>query len=358
MGYIKQLDSLRAIAVILVIISHWINSQWLINIIPNGPIGVNIFFVLSGFLITSILFENKHKLELEETTVFRTLKNFYIRRSLRIFPIYYLTILVLLLFSDGTETNIKTDIIYYATYTSNFNFFSIQKWDGILSHLWSLAVEEQFYLIWPCVILLSNKKYLLHIISAFILIGLVCQLITSNYYMSSILTFNCFDAFGLGALLSWIVTYHKSKLKSVYHSLTVLSIPLFLLFIIGAIQHKWTILPLRTITSLFTVWVVSHVLLNRESESPKFRWVLNNRVLIFLGKISYGLYLYHNLIPTMLNKQLINIYLNPMLPDILFKKYWTYLFLLENTLLLVCIAWVSYVFIEKPFLRLKNKFDY
>src|ERR1700754_2151344 len=153
MRYIKELDSIRAIAVLLVIISHWIPPNIPINILPNGPIGVNIFFVLSGFLITWILLENRKKTEELENTRGTVLKNFYIRRILRIFPIYYLVVFVLYIFSESSGTEIRSALPYYLTYTSNFHFFYIDKWDGILSHLWSLAVEEQFYLLWPSIML-------------------------------------------------------------------------------------------------------------------------------------------------------------------------------------------------------------
>ncbi|MGB4773709.1 MAG: acyltransferase [Daejeonella sp.] len=357
MKYIKQLDGLRAIAVILVIISHWIPTTNLINRIPNGAIGVDIFFVLSGFLISKILFDNKNRAEELNIPKSTSIKNFYVRRTLRIFPIYYLTIFILLLFSKYTGTNIQSAFVYFLTYTSNFYFFDIQGWDGMVSHLWSLAVEEQFYLIWPWVILFSNKKYFLHIISIFIFIGVLSQYLMSGVKMSSVLTFTCFDAFGLGAFLSWIITYAPDKLKRFYVIISVVSAISFFLFIVGAIQNKWTVIPFRTLVSFITLWIITYIIINRETNSLKFKFILNNRVLIFLGKISYGLYLYHNIIPT-LNSKIINIYINPLLPDILYKKYWGQLYLLENSILLVAISWLSFILIEKRFLNLKKYFDY
>lgn len=131
MKYIKQLDSIRAIAVILVIISHWLPKTNVLNIIPNGNIGVDIFFVLSGFLITKILFDIRSKAEVLNIPKAILIKNFYVRRTLRIFPIYYLTILVLLLFSKNTGTDIHSAFIYLITYTSNLYFFNIQKWGSL-----------------------------------------------------------------------------------------------------------------------------------------------------------------------------------------------------------------------------------
>ena len=358
MKYIKQLDSLRAIAVILVIISHWIPRTHVINRIPIGSIGVDIFFVLSGFLISKILFDNKNKAELLNIPKSKLIKNFYVRRTLRIFPIYYLTIFTLLLFSKSTGTNIQSAFLYFVTYTSNFYFFNIQHWDGMVSHLWSLAVEEQFYLIWPWIILFANKKYFLHIISIFIFIGVSSQYLMSGVKMSLILTFTCFDAFGLGAILAWITTYAIEKLKKIYLIISIISAISFFFFILGAIQQKWTFIPLRTIISLITLWVITYIIINRDTNSLKFKFILNNRILIFLGKISYGLYLYHNIIPATLNSKIVNIYFNPLLPDILYKKYWGQLYLLENFILLITISWLSFIFIEKRFLNLKKYFEY
>ena len=358
MNYIKQLDSLRAIAVILVIISHWIPTTNLINRIPNGAIGVDIFFVLSGFLISNILFDNRNKAELLNIPKSTLVKNFYVRRTLRIFPIYYLTIFTLLLFSKSTGTNIQSAFLYFVTYNSNFYFFNSQHWDGMVSHLWSLAVEEQFYLIWPWMILFANKKYFLQIISIFIFIGVLSQYLMSGVNMSSVLTFTCFDAFGLGAILAWIITYAMEKLKKFYLIISIISAISFCFFILGAIQHKWTLIPLRTIVSLITLWVITYIIINRDTNSLKFKFIFNNRVLIFLGKISYGLYLYHNIIPSTLNSKIINIYINPLLPDLLYKKYWGQLYLLENIIILITISWLSFIFIEKRFLNLKKYFEY
>ena len=358
MKYIKQLDSLRAIAVLLVIVSHWIHNVEVIERTKIGEVGVNVFFVLSGFLITKILLDNTIKSELLYIPKSFLLKNFYIRRTLRIFPIYYLTIFLLFLFSKTSGTDIKTSFIYFATYTSNFYLFNIQAWDGMISHLWSLAVEEQFYLIWPWIILFANKRYILPIIIGFISIGVACQYLTSNINMSSVLTFNCFDAFGLGALLSWQITFAPEKLKRFYRIASVfLAISIFF-YVIGIWQKQWVFIPLRTCISFITLWIITYIILYRETDQLHFKFILNNRILIFLGKISYGLYLYHNIIPSTLNAKILNKYLNPLLPEILSKKYLLSLQFIENSIMLIIIAWFSYLLIEKPFLSLKKNFEY
>jgi peptidoglycan/LPS O-acetylase OafA/YrhL len=357
MKYIKQLDSVRAIAVILVIISHWVPQTHIINKTPNGAIGVNIFFVLSGFLISKILFDHRNKAEQLDVSKYKVIKNFYFRRMLRIFPIYYLTIFTLLIFHEHTDTNIKSAFLYFFTYTSNFYFFQLQHWDGMISHLWTLAVEEQFYLIWPWLMLLVNKKYLLHIILGFILIGVVSQWLLMGVNMSVILTFTCFDAFGLGALLAWQIVYGRRSLNRLYTGLSIAAIICVLLFFFGLITTI-LIFPLRTIVSIIALWLIAYIVLNQQNDKLKINMLLNNRILIFLGKISYGIYLYHHIIPGALNLKIIDRYLNPLLPDYLYKDHWARLYVTENAILLIVISWLSYVLIEKRFLNLKKQFEY
>ncbi|MBI3883306.1 MAG: acyltransferase, partial [Sphingobacteriales bacterium] len=337
MKYIKQLDSIRAFAVICVVICHWVPIN---NIIQRltfwtlGSIGVDMFFVLSGFLITKILFDSANKAESGELTKLQVAKNFYIRRSLRIFPIYYLIIFFLLFFQKQTGMDVQSGLVYYLTYTSNFYFFHKGNWDGI-SHLWSLAVEEQFYLIWPWLILFINRKYYLHIILSFIAVSVAAQYFLADVKLSSVLTITCFDAFGLGALLAWVITFRVKELNRFYKGISIAACIAFIFFITGLIQQKWAYIPVRPLISIISLWVITYVVLNQETGKLKFKFFFNNSILIFLGKISYGIYLYHDIIPGTLNAKIINVYFNPLLPDILAKKYWGQLFLIENIILLI-----------------------
>jgi peptidoglycan/LPS O-acetylase OafA/YrhL len=356
MQYIKQLDTVRAFAVFLVIIGHWLPPGNIVNIMPNGFMGVNIFFVLSGFLISKILFQNRIEAELLNIPRLKTIKQFYIRRTLRIFPIYYFSIFVLLIFYKTLSIDYTTAFVYLTTYTTNFYIFNIQYWPEYIGHLWSLAVEEQFYLIWPWLILFINKKYYLHLIIAFILTGVIAQYLTGNLKMNGVLTFNCFDAFGIGALLAWQMTFKPNNLKKFYIKVSVIAIASAILFFIGLKNNSWPYIPLRTIIAFISLWLITYIVINYNSNKLKLKFILNNKVLIWFGKISYGLYLYHNIIPETLNRLVINKYLNPLLPDFLIKKHWGLVFVAENTILLILISWLSYILIEKPFLNLKKHF--
>src|ERR1700751_3912592 len=148
MKHIKGFDTLRAFAVIFVIIEHWwipMEMQAHITItrlvkgfVPDGGFGVDLFFVLSGFLITSILID---AVKNNQEDKWKIIKNFIVRRALRIFPVYYLTIIILICIG---YPYIKDNLFWFLLYISNIQVYKMQAWNAF-SHTWSLSVEEQFY---------------------------------------------------------------------------------------------------------------------------------------------------------------------------------------------------------------------
>jgi peptidoglycan/LPS O-acetylase OafA/YrhL len=160
---LPELDSLRAFAVLAVVWSHSSN----INIGISGFQGVLLFFVISGFLITGILLNARAA----EASPWSVLYAFYARRFLRIFPIYYAVLFVAL--AVGFPS-VRDAIGWHLAYLSNW-YFAYQGFDKV-SHLWSLAVEEQFYLVWPWLVLLVPSAALPWIIGATILVGPISRL--------------------------------------------------------------------------------------------------------------------------------------------------------------------------------------
>lgn len=358
MKHIKQLDSLRGLAVILVVVFHWLPNDSLLNTYPNRPFDVDFFFVLSGFLITSILFISRNKAEdmgIPKSLVF---KNFYLRRALRIFPAYYFTVLIIVVLhkSDIVITGIKYEFIYCITYTINFYFYALKYWGDLTTHFWTLAVEEQFYLIWPWVILLINKKYLLHAIVGFIIIGVVSQSLITDMEFGYLPTYTCFDSFGVGALISWITIFRPQHIKKMYKIFRVLAIAGLVIFIIVFINNNAIfIAPQRTLRSLMAAWVISYIIYKGETDQLKLSFLFNNSILIFIGKISYGIYLYHLFLPWDL--QLLDNYINKYLPANAIR-YIDYIHFAENLTLLIFISWLSYTYFEKPITGLKKYFDF
>ena len=354
-----QLDSLRTFAVLLVMIGHFFPEDMWINFTPNGRIGVTLFFVLSGFLITQILIRSKISISKGKTTILRSFKDFYIRRTLRIFPIYYL--LLLILFLIGFQ-NINPYIGWYLIYSSNFIFYFLKTFDGQLAHTWTLAVEEQFYLIWPFIILLFSKRKLLALIVFFFIFGIVFRIICFKYTSNTfffILTPSSFDSFACGALLAYSRIYdvklniNKYLLKGL---VIVNFIILILMFIFRKNFYSWVFLP--TIISTLSLIVIAKASIGFNGFLKK---ILENKILVYLGKISYGLYLYHVLVP-LLYIWLVeygseNQWRIPFIDVKIFQFYKNiYLQSFIYILITIIISSVSWFLIEKPINNLKNRF--
>ncbi len=195
---IAQLDPLRALAAFLVILQHYLPG-FEIGHMPFGWIGVDLFFVISGYLITAILLKQKEA----HIDRLRIIKGFVIKRALRLFPAYYALILffVVMRATTGLWSWDPGQGIYYFTYTSNFLFFQEGFLSGHLNHLWSLAVEEQFYLVWPWFVLFVPRPWLSRLILLGLVFALVCKS-TWEWEHIRMLPTSHFDTLGGGALLA------------------------------------------------------------------------------------------------------------------------------------------------------------
>ena len=346
--YYPSLDSLRAIAVILVIISHWFASDHFLNrYTSNGTLGVTLFFVLSGFLISGILMNYKTEIDLEVITIKQTLKIFYIRRAIRIFPIYYVLIGVLLLFQFSL---MKDGFWWHFFYLSNVYFWLQGAFHGSLSHFWSLAVEEQFYLIWPMMILLVSWKRIPLILFFGILSALLYRInfVNEQNEMARFLLPGSLDSFCIGAIFA------LAK-KGIYPKLSAVLLNCKIQWIAGtgcfALSQLCVAAPISAgLKSALYIFLIScafgfliFALCSEEKLKSKISF-LQNPILMYIGKISYGLYLYHNFIPFPYD-------LNLSWIPIGLTYYVAQLFRFS---LLMLVATASWFFIEKPFLLLKD----
>jgi peptidoglycan/LPS O-acetylase OafA/YrhL len=336
LGHRPELDGLRGIAILLVLLHHAG-----IPVIHGGHIGVDIFFVLSGFLITALLcqeYEHYGRINL---------KNFYIRRLLRLTPALAFLLAVLgaytILTKSGAEL-VKTGkaIVYTALYLSDFALaFGFAKL-GALEHTWSLAIEEHFYLLYPlALVLLLGKRMSRRLI--FIIFGALIIAITIHRAFlwgpaaqEVNRVFYAFDtrADGLliGCLLGLVVSW--GKLPSVKW---FLALPPVLTLFFAVVFVSWDSalyaygLP---IINLSTALVLAFALTAR----PAF---LTNKALVWVGTISYGLYLWHNLIFILARERIT-------------ESPWGVL-ILGSIVSVVCAA-LSYYLLEKPCLKLKERF--
>lgn len=330
--------------------SHWLPTfhffEW------GAGIGVTFFFVLSGYLISSNLFYLKRSIDEREISVPFALLQFYFRRTLRIFPLYYFVISILFLLIPQLFAG---KVAWYFAYLPNFLIFKTGTWPPVLSPFWSLAVEEQFYLIWPLLIFFVNWRWLKRLFAVIILFSIVSKAIALWSAPSSIflvLPWNQFDAFGMGAILAYVpFSRHRNFLNK--------KIPFAALFV-GFIALSFTAHAFPGISFLFNLFLSISSILVIQRAKEKFKgvtgWILDLPVLQYLGRISYGLYIYHDLMPMLWN-MLTGKETQYPLPIAIFTASWMstpIVNLVAQFVLLVIISSISWYLFEKPILRLKD----
>jgi peptidoglycan/LPS O-acetylase OafA/YrhL len=293
MKYIPALDGVRALAIILVLIYHWFPEGQGVNIMPNGPIGVTLFFVLSGYLISNILMEQQTL-----GTFARSFKNFVVRRALRIFPIYFLVLIGLLVlrrFSIVVNTDFYTHPGYYWTYLVNYWIELHGNWGDALSPYWSLSVEEQFYLFWPFCMLLLATRFRAYFLWFAVVFGVVYRYFSVHVYGGlGVSMFSCVDTFAWGALLAHYLRDGRSAEVALWSKRLI--IPVGFCFLMLCLKHTDGDLVkqlfFRTFTSLVSVMLLFYAM-----QPGLFARIFSVKPLRLIGQMSYGLYLYHMLVP-------------------------------------------------------------
>ena len=361
------LDGLRGIAILLVFAHHFFHGASTTNAIANaflntchaGWIGVDLFFVLSGFLITGILYDTK-----SDPNFFR---NFYMRRFLRIFPLYYgvlfiaFVILPLLSLDLGADfAQVRGEQGWLWTYTVNLVMAYREQTDfGWFNHFWTLAIEEQFYLIWPLAVFFCSRRQLLVIAvaGAIFAAGLRLFLVLHEGHRITafVFTFCRSDTLLLGGAIALLARSAKTWKRCLQLSAPVAvvcaTVLIFIFFRQGGLK---TLNPLvqtlgySTLAILFCALVVAAV----RVDHIRF---LQARWLRFFGKYSYGLYVFHFLLMPFFYY----IFPTQFFVDALGSLAAAYcVFAVFGTAVSVIVAWLSWHLYEKHFLRLKHRYDY
>jgi peptidoglycan/LPS O-acetylase OafA/YrhL len=366
--YFEQLNGIRFIAVFLVLLDHW-----LIPINPFsffGHLGVVIFFVLSGFLITRILFENADSCRSNSSSPFVKIIRFIYRRSLRIFPIYFLLLLIGAIFSLSDFSNVW---IWLVSYMPNFYIISHRSWMGVWDHLWSLAVEEQYYLIFPYFIFFIPVVRYPRLFSWMLILGLSSRLVfyifashemKESYWMISYVNpLSAVDSFGLGGILAYLFHYKKvlfDRLISYFYLLPISFIVFIGVLVLSTLapfahDNLWAIVFERFFAGTFSFILIAQALGNSTWFVGKF---LTNRIISYLGQISYGLYLYHNVVYNYyhVDGNTIIGYLTKYMP-ILSSEMPIFIFckFLVSLIIVISLASFSWFVIEKPVNSFKNR---
>ncbi|HEX4065514.1 MAG TPA: acyltransferase [Acidobacteriaceae bacterium] len=291
LGHIAELDGLRALAVVLVIFHH-IHLRWptafssVSGLAQDGWVGVDIFFVLSGFLITSILLTSDRSL--------RSLRDFYIKRAARIWPLYYF--LLLLVCVDAYHV--------HQSYPWRPSLVLIQNFLPAFPNLgfnqtWSLCIEEQFYFFWPLLVLFAPRKWLQWIIGAVLLVSPVLREIAIHQGVIPKLLYTAtpyrLDAIAMGSAIA--LAYQRISRQRIGQLGRWVFPPALVATVVLFYLHRSEFWPRSAVAySLLAVTAGALLCMVLSPNSRFLGAVLRMRGLRWLGSISYGLYLLHPLV--------------------------------------------------------------
>jgi peptidoglycan/LPS O-acetylase OafA/YrhL len=341
-SHLPGLDGLRGISILIVIFGHFAMYRGLFEYV-NGEIGVEIFFVISGFLITSLLLKEKVRLG----TV--SFKNFYVRRILRIVPVAYLFLIVLVILNVCFSLNISTkSFITSFFYLKNIPFKGSLDWYS--GHFWSLSVEEQFYICFPFFIVFQTNKFIFFSFLLIVILPLLNILGFHNvgiFYSSHIIhiiTFIVITLLGkgtasilIGSLYS-IFLFKKiiivEKIKSNYF--ISFGLLIFACYILTRVSYLYIEFISVTVFAL----IVGYIILLNLKEKNLLRYFLDSALLSKIGVLSYSLYIWQQIFTG--------------------DQSWG-IFKYSNTIivrftLLFIVSYFSYYYFEKFFLRYKDNF--
>ena len=351
--YIKPFDTVRFLAAFFVIIYHWFPDAGAIHQLNFGRIGVQVFFVLSGFLITTILLSDK-----EKSQAGASLGSFFLKRTFRIFPLYYFV-----LFSFSFLNDIKEHMWWFLLYAGNFLLASTYPDMPPLHHsvhFWTLAVEEQFYLIWPFLILLLPFKYIKPTIIGAVVLGLILKVVSysiSGMQMSTLMPLQMVSI-GAGALFAYYNKYSPDRTEFLRKP-WALGFSIFFVAFSLLVTVTWVNELVNDIlTSMLAIIIIANTLTLRQGTTI-YR-LMTIRPILFLGTISYGLYVYHMFVPFFEgNLHLYATHNNVKIPFIdayLFPKFDKgIMMLLYRMCILIGASMVSWYVLESPLNKLGHK---
>jgi peptidoglycan/LPS O-acetylase OafA/YrhL len=371
--HIPIIDGMRAYAVLMVCQLHFFlideSSLYKFNKFIGvilfkfsdfGHRGVDFFFIVSGFLITGILLDSKNS--------DKYFSAFYGRRFLRIFPLYYFVLGVSFLIVphlikvDSAANAVIKNQAWLWTYTSNFSrVVGFKAWDSGLTfpwfgHFWTLCVEEHFYIFWPLLVYYAGRKWLPRFM--WIIVALSSSAVLFDFFTGNSIpifqwaTIPYAGVLSVGGLIAW---YKKNPEK--YEQLIYLSrryiLPataiLILIIFIPRQYRVYDILSFFSSIIFFSLLLVVAINKNKITDA-----LFNHKVLYFIGKISYGIYVYHELLKPFF---IVYVYKNlqKVMPDGIILLF---TFTIISTAISIFIAWVSWIALESPILKLKKHFNY
>jgi peptidoglycan/LPS O-acetylase OafA/YrhL len=338
-SYYNSLDGIRAFAVTIVVLFHCgLSANYFYGVVFNGALGVDIFFVLSGFLITTLCLKEK----INTSTL--SLKNFYVRRFFRIIPIAYLYIAICIALNYIFNSNASyIAFAFSALFLADFSY-TRQFNNPYVGQYWTLAVEEQFYIIFPFILKKSLRLYFGSILFIVVILPLIITIEfllpgknTIVYYITHFLI--KFQGIAIGCLFSILV--FKNKLNWSFFEKTRIWINLILIILIFYLGFEaWLSIANMYKDLLISILIASFIVLNLKPGNDFVYKILNIKIIRTLGMLSYSIYIWQTLFIGKIQG----------VPAILSKVPYNFVFLL-------IISCASYFLYERYFLKLKAKFS-
>jgi peptidoglycan/LPS O-acetylase OafA/YrhL len=360
-AHMPELDTIRGLAILGVLLYHgfyWgrdlsLYSPWqrhFFTLMAPGQFGVNLFFVLSGFLITGILLDSRNHPDYY--------RRFYFRRALRILPAYYLTLLLLVVF----KLTSRGFLLMSLAYSSNMSpLFGIAL---SYSVLWSLAVEEHFYLIWPMAARRISSAKLLWLLGAILMLSPISRFLYHEHAVRTrtvgagfgYYTWNNLDGLALGAIVAILVRSRGWGRKQMLRLSILMMTSAILLTMAG---YQFGILTRRSALGealQYALWNLAFASLLGVFlliGSGPWKPLAAPSFMIFFGKISYGLYLCHLMVFIVYDWVTRKINFNSRLDLTLWEQAWSRMVIAGTAAIVV--AYLSRRYFEEPFLRLKDR---
>ena len=339
--YQPQIDGLRAVAITGVLLHHF--GMHIPDFLEYGPMSVRLFFALTGYFITLWLWKAEDTARASGVSVWRELPVFHARRLLRIVPPLYLSLAVAAIF--GLDFVLR-DLPWHVLFASNFYAVHVGYWPTLIAHLWSLSVQEQFYLLWPMVILFTPRRWFLAVLTILVLIAFsfrfYCVYTDVNPMIRWTMLPGSLDSFAIGGFVAWLgrgkigtpIMTEPQRWGFGVFAFACLLVARSLRYLP---QDSQWVPSIELWEGVFIGWLVAAT---SQGWRGPLGWFLSLQPLVYIGRLSLGIYLFHVIVEVMVGPWLIAAGLDPVNDNTL--RVWA-LWVVS-----IGVAAVSWHFFEKP----------